>query len=370
MLAKVWIQNFRNINQLNVVKQNKYIFFIGKNNQGKTTILEAIYILLTGGWLKEKDRNALIQFSKERAVIGGEWQLNEEEQKQVYLSLSKSEGVSVVINKQCSRDKKTFTKNCFTDYLSSDINRQFQDSAAQRRHFLDTFCTQYFTEYRQSLNRFQSVCKQKNAWIKQDVVDQKHGDILNKQLAILSGSVLEYRIEGLRRLSEFFKKTQEIFFVDILENIQFKYMFHRLDIEEFSRPLYQEVLFNKLQEDKQKERFLGYSLVGPHRDDFDAISHDQSVFRFFSKGINRVFAVLTKLAHWDLVSEKFQQPLILLLDDIFAELDSEVKTKLATYLKKYDQLFLTGVNSEDIGLFNDIDVYQVEKGKIHCYEAA
>ena len=143
MLQNFVVKQFRNLSYFNLEITSKVSYIYGNNNCGKTSLLEALYLFLTGVFLNEKDIDSLVQFDQAKAVLYGEWK-DQGVNDQIYLTLDKHIGIQTVLNKQVIKNKKICRQKCIADYVSSDVNRFFQESPEQRRRVLDDFCAAYF----------------------------------------------------------------------------------------------------------------------------------------------------------------------------------------------------------------------------------
>eukprot|EP01047_Picozoa_sp_COSAG01_P000500 COSAG01_NODE_9_length_43729_cov_66.133463_37_plen_376_part_00 len=369
MLSRILIRDFRNLQDIQLNLNHKITFFNGLNNQGKTSVLEALYILLAGKFLKERDIAGLVSFKASKCVIAGLWEYDDL-RKQVYMTLDAASGISCVVDHKPYKKRSVFKQNCMIDYLSSDINQQFQASPSLRRQYLDAFCTQYKPSYAGILKRYQQLCRQKNMLLKplfnRSIDVQQLGD-LNQQLAQHAADLVLLRLGSLREIEAFFSEQQHPIFKQRFPNLKIKYHVTRLKTgfnpDCFSKHDYCKALLLQYEQDREKEKLLGYALTGPQRDDFAVYSEDKSIFRFDSKGVNRVLAILLKLVSWRLLSSKENKPLVLLLDDIFAELDGDVKALIASYVSGYYQLFIAGVDKRDEMLFDEVTTYQLIQGR-------
>lgn len=360
MITSFSIRNFRNLIQFQIDTCFNINYIYGDNNQGKTTLLEAIYIFLSGNYLYEKDIYSLVNFNQTKAVLSGNW-YDKDHTDNIYITLDKQSGFHTVINKKIEKKKSFEHKFCIADYLSSDVNRYFQESPEQRRKVIDDFCSVYFPLFSTNMKQYLKVSKQKNMLLKAPKIDSLYRDVLNQQLADFSANIVSFRQKALQIIFNYFCNNQINLFGDIFSDIKINYFCHRLSLNSFDTDAYKEAFLKQIKLDETKERYLGYTLIGAKRDDFDITLKEKSLFRYYSKGINRLFSILFKLAQWRILSDKCEKPLILLLDDAFSEIDRSKRVVLSQYVSNYYQLFVTSTDKYDAQFYNNVKIFSISK---------
>ena len=364
MITRLYFKNFRSLNEEALCFENQVVFFTGKNNQGKTSILESLYILGSGSYLIEKESDHFINTLKDQALIACEWKEKEIEH-QLYLRFEKKNKVNVTFDKKIIKKKNILKRFLCIQYLSAEINQAFQGSPNQRRQFFNHFFSAFDPDYSNLLKIYTQYLIKKNKLLKKENIDKNSYEFLNQQLIKTAVDLVEKRISLLVKFQNYFKNKKDYLICNHFDSISFTYQCSRLEpFKYFNRQRYAEILRNKIKDDEMKERVLGYALVGPHKDDYDVIFQNKSLFRFASRGINRVFAIAMYGETMKWVSKKNNQKLCLLADDIFSELDQERQRWVADYLSNLGQLFLAGVSQQELNLFSAPQHFEVSNGAI------
>jgi DNA replication and repair protein RecF len=358
VLKKLWIKGFRNFSEVHFdFSEKRHCFIYGENNQGKSNLLEAISVLSSGKSPRESVVRYLVGFDHSEALIGGDF-VSSSGVNRVYFKLS-SEGVrSSFLNQEIVKSYTKLSRELSSVYLSADLIRIFQDSPSERRKFLDMFCSLYFHDYLATMKKYERVVAQKNRLLKSEVSDDSFV-LWNRQLCDLAYVIYDLRLRGLELLSS--RVNELLGHIPALSEGRVSL---RYDIKSFKCDLlnYKAVLYETISSNLYKERASGCSLYGPHRDDFVIYIGDLESMRFFSRGINRVLSILLYVSHLLLVFEHKGQFPILLLDDVFVELDEGMKRSLISLLCGYTQVFYVSVNESDRHYFDECAVIRLMKG--------
>ena len=364
MITRVYIKNFRSLKEKNLIFKERIVFFTGKNNQGKTSILEALYLLGSGRYLTEKESDHLIHDEQKQSLIACEWKA--EENHQLYFRFEKPNKLAIVFNKKTIKKKNVLSKMLYIQYLSAESNQAFQASPNHRRQFFNSFFSSLDSSYNKNLKKYMYYVNQKNKFLKKDQLEKKGLNFLNQQLISTAVDLVENRIDLLKKFEVYFKKKKNKLISEHFSAIEFKYKLSRLEsFAEFDRDSYKRKLEEKVKEDENKEKILGYSLVGPHRDDYDVVFQNKSLFRYASRGINRVFSIAMYGESMKWITSNTKQKLCFLADDIFSELDNERQKWVAEYMCSLDQVFLAGVSRHELSLFTKLQHFEVLQGDIN-----
>ena len=319
-IKKLKLVNFRNYDNLEIDFNKKNTIFIGNNAQGKTNILESIYVLgLTKSFLNVNEKN-LIKFDKEFAKIQGTILNNNIESKLEILINEK--GKKVKINNQEVKKLSNYISRLNVIIFSPDNIRLLKESPAFRRRYLNIEISQLYGDYIRLLNEFNTILKQRNEYLKvislKNECDNNYLDILDSKYAQLSVDIYNYR---------------KRFFDKINENLSIYYKI---------------------------------SMLGPHRDDFKIELDGKDILLYGSQGQVRCSIITFKFAEIPIFNSILNISPILLLDDIFSELDVEKKKKLISFLPDNIQTIITttDLNMIDTSLFKDLDVYIVNSGNV------
>jgi DNA replication and repair protein RecF len=335
----------------------------GQNNQGKTNFLESIYALFNGASPIHSDRKELICVKHNECIVGGAFQLSQTESQpsvtshQLYLKLNTNNQRFITLDGQPVKSIITLKKQVKCDFISADVIRDFQDSPDSRRRLLDKWCSGFIRGYSQTLTHYTQILRQKNKALK-SVATSCLIQTLNQQLAEYGSLVVKHRCHFISKFTPILKSMLCQFLSVSVSDVQIQYD-HK---SQFQGDItnYQSWLFTKLNDQLHKEQILGYSLVGPHRDDFSIHINQNPLFRFYSRGINRIVAVVSHLANIQLNDGFLNR--MLLLDDVFSEIDSTHKERLIKGMQDRLQLVYASVLKSDQAFFNAPLVREVDSG--------
>lgn len=366
MLKKLWIKQFRNLEECVLeIHPSSTVCIWGNNNQGKTNFLEALFVLSNGAPPVEKVLEHTIQFEMTEAYLGADIHQGDDIYR-LYVKLTSDGKRSIIINNVPIKSVQTLSKYVTSEYVSADVIRIFQESPEFRRRDLDRFIGAMEPEYLSVLKAYQKVMKQKNRYLKsQESCDNAVLRIFNQQLSEYGTILYTFRLSYIEQLEVTLKSIMTRVLPQFADTITMLYLTPRLVVT--GDDDYKTVFKHQLEKDIDKERYQCSTLSGPHRDDFSIHINQKSLFSFFSRGINRCFAIGLKVAQLQLISEKTKTFPILLLDDTFAELDEEIKKALTMVLENRTQLIYTSVLPDDHHLFNHVMSFKMENGVL-CRE--
>ena len=341
-LERLAVINFRNYKQLDV-KFNKGInYLIGKNGVGKTNLLEAIYYLSNlESFRSNEDKNLINEFK-------GQFRL-ESIVDSIDYRLTIASGF-----KELQIDGIEYKK--YREYLGNVnviefIPMQvylFKDSPKDRRKFIDKELSKIDKEYLEKLLVYNKLIKQRNELLKtSDTYKDKLFEVIDEKLAELQTYIIDKRREFLIELEENVKKINNEF------EIKLKY-------NSFISDVTKENILKKYKEVYLKDKEKMVTSIGVHRDDFTMYINNIEIANYASQGEQRYCVLLLKLALAKLIKEKINKDPIIILDDVFSELDESRKEKVYEILKEYEQVFISGCQNENL----DMSIYNVEDGKV------
>ena len=361
MIQKIWFKDYRNLKDtVFELNQNRHIVIIGENNQGKSNFLEGIFLASRGQTPTDNALECVIRGEAEQSVLGLDF-IKENETHRLYIKIHKDGKKSYQYNQKEVKTIKSLKNDLLIEFLSADVLRLLQDEPDCRRKELDVFCTLLFPDYLQTMSSYTKILRQKNTSLKAGD-GQNYLQIWNKQLADYGEKIVKNRKEAIQKIKDHMisiSKTLDLFFSD---HLSVEYKINRIHMSEKS---YKEDFYAQLLKDEEKEKILGYTLSGPQRDDFVIKTQNKTFQDFYSRGINRMAAILFKIAQWSILTEKNQTFPILLLDDVFAELDTKNREILIRYLKEKTKVIYATVQKEDILFFDNASVFHMKGGELH-----
>lgn len=360
MFHKLWLKHFRNLDEVVLDFQgHRHIYICGRNNQGKTNFLESLYYLGNGVSPVDVEHAHLVRFDSESATIGGDVG-DGDDSFRVYFKIDSNGERSGMLDGATLKQLRMLRKRVSVEFLSADVIRIFQDYSDHRRKDLNRFCSTIFSEYADIEKRYSRVLRQKNQLIKKRGASSQV-NLWNQQLLQLAYPLLKYRLDALQLITLELQPLLHHFNSDF-NTLNMPYLAKELVNWDKDIDLYIECLSASFERVLEKEYHVGYSLAGPHRDDFGIELNGRNLFDFFSRGINRSVAVLLKVAQLGVLRREYGGFPVLLLDDTFAEIDRQNKAELFDIIKPLTQLFYVSVDPEDCQFFGKDACWVMEDG--------
>lgn len=362
------LKNFRNYEQLDLAFRNKVNVIIGENAQGKTNLLEAIYLLaFTKSYRTNNDRE-LIYWEKDFAKITGS--LSKPDKKSIPIELIfHKNGKKAKLNKIEQKKLSEFIGAMNVVMFAPEDLALVKGAPQVRRRFIDMELGQIEPIYLYHLGQYQKILKQRNHHLKQ-LQKQKHHDttllhILTEQLIEHAVVVLQKRFHFLNLLRKWaipihFEISRGLEMLEIAYTATIEVL--EGDAAETLIDTYREA-FERIQ---MNEIMRGTTLIGPHRDDLIFNINDKDVKLFGSQGQQRTTALSLKLAEIDLIYEQVNHYPILLLDDVLSELDDFRQSHLLSTIQGKVQTFVstTSVDGIDHDTLKQASIYTVRAGTI------
>ena len=365
ILRKIKLINCRNYSKLQLDFKNNINIIIGDNAQGKTNILESIYTLaLTKSYRTTNDMN-LIKFNQEKFIITGEIK-DDKVYKKLSLEFYKN-NKTVKINDNNISKISDYVGNLFVIISSPDDLQMIKGSPNERRNFLNIEISQLSSNYIKKYNEFNKILKMRNDYLKllytNNLSDYKY-------LEILTDNLIEREIDIYIERHNFIDNiNREI--SDIYENItgikNLKLIYQpNIDLGDYNPENIRKSLKEKYQNNLQKEILMGMTLYGPHRDDFTFKIDDKDIKIYGSQGQQKLAFIALKFSEIPIFEEKTDTKPIILLDDIFSELDKKKKNKLIQYIDNDYQVIITSNDTKDINkkIVDRANIYIINNGKI------
>lgn len=360
-LKKLILKNYRNYENFEYEFSKNKTLIIGKNAQGKTNILEAIFYLCTLDSARIKKDLELIQFQKDMATINAQVQKNDTDiELEVILNPPKNKILKVNGLKK-TKQSEFLRVLSSVNFSSSDL-LLLRGEPQNRRKWLDLAIFQVYPLYIEKLTKFNKIRLQKANYLSNNLVQNDMLDVFNQQLAMASANVIYLRKKYLKELERVAKIKHKI--MAQKEELTIKYQTITddfLNIEEL-----RDLIYEKLNEIKQDEIRRQQCLVGAHRDDVDFYINEIDSKKFASQGQQRTIVLALKLAELQIIKDKINQTPLLLLDDVLAELDNVRQNYLLNAIEDDIQMIITSVDTLafDDGFLKNVDVIKIFDGEI------
>ena len=363
IIKSLEVNNFRNHEKTLITLSEGVNVFVGQNAQGKTNLLEAIYLTCVGrGWRTNKDKE-MIKFDKELSTVKTK-ALKRFGEVSVEVHIQKIGKKVIKINDIPVQKMGELMGQVNCVFFSPDELRLIKDAPADRRRFLDIDISQIDKAYFYSLLRYNKILLQRNALLKSKTEDIVRGlEVWDIQLAKAGALIMSRRISYIEQLKPYIEKIHK-YLVGGKEEILISYInitsvkcegvLNGLGQEEI-----EEVLLGQLIEARDKDMRLKTTTVGPHRDDLLILLNGKDVRYFASQGQQRTAALSLKLGELQAFEEITGERPVLLLDDVFSELDESRQARLVKILNKCQSIITT---THDVVV--NAKVFKIEDGRV------
>ncbi len=360
ILEKLSILNYKNIEQVELTLSPKINCFLGSNGMGKTNLLDAIYYLSFCKSYNNPIDSQNIRHNSDFAVIQG-WYDVEEKKEEFFCSLRRRQ------KKQFKRNKKEYER--LSEHIGSlplimispSDSELINGGSEERRKFIDQFLSQFDKEYLHALLNYNKALQQRNALLKlEGAIDETLLDLWDEQLVAEGYVIYDKRKNFVDKFIPTFQKFYN-FICSSNEKVELKYESHFLE-NDFGQLIRQR---------RERDKILGYTTVGIHKDDLDMQMDGYSIKRVGSQGQNKTYVVALKFAQFDFLSKAGMTLPILLMDDIFDKLDSSRVEQIINLVldKDFGQIFITDTNREHLDEIlsrtnSMYHLYEVNKGEV------
>lgn len=348
-LEEIKLANYRNYETADVSFSEGINVFLGENAQGKTNLMEAIYVLAMTRSHRTSNDKELIHCQEDFARLTGLIQ-KKNTSFQLEITIS-SKGKKAKFNHLEQKKLSDYIGKLNVILFAPEDLSLVKGSPSVRRKFLDMEMGQMSPIYLHHLVNYQHILKQRNNYLKQLMLkkakDLTFLEVLTEQLATHGAAILQERFLFVQKLESWAKPIH----AEISrqkEELQIEYQCTITATDKADKDqLYLDLLaaFEKV---KKRELDQGSTLVGPHRDDLKFIVNQQNVQTYGSQGQQRTTALSVKLAEIDLMKEMTDEYPLLLLDDVLSELDDERQTHLLKAIENKVQTFLTTTSLDGI----------------------
>lgn len=352
LINNLKIENFRNYESINL-KFNKNInVFYGNNAQGKTNIIESIFLCALGKSFRTNKDKELIKFNKDFLIAEVEYSKIDRDGKiKVEISDKKNAYINGVRTKKLSDLLGKINVVIFTP---DDINI-LKDGPKMRRRFLDIMIGQLRPNYIYVLNMYNKALEQRNMYLKQIKMENKDKELLDLwdlKIVEYAEKIYNYRLEFINKIKNKINKIHKKI-TNNGENIDLEY------ISDFSD---KETFYSKLKECVRTDIIRGVTSKGIHKDDFIINLNGKSVNIYGSQGQNRTAILSLKMSELQVIKDEIGENPILLLDDFMSELDSE---RRSNFLKNIGdtQVIVTCTDKLDVENL-DYYMYNVKNGEV------
>ena len=361
------IKNYRNFNEAEIELNDSLNIFIGDNGQGKTNLMESIYLASIGRTFRLNSENELINFHENKSIIEINLQKNNYNKK-IVIQLEKNKKKQVLIN-GVKLDKTSEMIGVLNNVIfTPDDMKIIKGSPVERRKFVNIDISQIKPKYKYLLNKYKRICTERNIILKNYYTKLQNKDIINiwnDYLVNIGTEIILYRQDYINKL----KKYAVNIYSDISgnkEKFELNYLCNAGNINNMDKDEFTKHFYDKINANINQEIQNGTTMYGPHKDDIIIKINDKECKYFGSQGQQRSSILAIKLAEIEIIKEEIGEYPILLLDDVLSELDNKRKGFLINYIQGI-QTFITTTDDHDLNIltknFNKKKFY-INEGKI------
>ena len=358
ILKSLELANFRNYEELNISFDKGTNILYGDNAQGKTNILEAIYVSATTKSHKGSKDKEIINFNKEEAHIRTYLE-KENIETRVDMHLRKNKSKGIAIDGQKIKKAADLMGLLNVVFFSPEDLSIIKDGPAERRRFADMELCQLDSFYLYNLNHYNKIIGQRNKLLK----DMYFQPELKETLNIWDSQLVSFGSKIIERREQFVKQLGEIIF-DIhkklsggKEELVIAYE-PDVSIEDFEK---------QMKYNQDKDIRLKQTTTGPHRDDFSFVVNGVDIRKYGSQGQQRTAALSLKLSEIELVKKISKDTPVLLLDDVLSELDSNRQNYLLNSIGNIQTIITcTGLDEFINNRFEINKIFKVTNGTVNC----
>lgn len=366
-IDEILVRNYRNYDQINLTFSNKVNVILGENAQGKTNLMEAIYVLAMAKSHRTSRDKELIYWESEYGKIKGSVHKKNSNVSLELIISNKGKKAKVNSLEQKKLSSYIGTMNVVM-FAPEDLNL-VKGSPQVRRRFLDMEIGQVMPIYMHDLSLYQKILQQRNHLLKQMQRSSKRDmtmlEVLTSQLIETAVKITNKRFYFLNLLQQWAEPIHKGISRS-LETLEIKYK-PSVDVsEEMDMSTLIEVFNEKFRQIQIKEIERGVTLFGPHRDDLLFYVNGKDVQVYGSQGQQRTTALSLKLAEIELIQAEVGEYPILLLDDVLSELDDFRQSHLLNTIQGKVQTFVTTTSIEGIDheTIKKADIFRVSNGEV------
>ena len=347
--------NFRNLIDGSVKFFPKLNLFFGKNGQGKTSLLEAVYFNATGKSFRTSKANEMMKYGVKRTGVYIVYRDNIGE-KTLTVKFNDNKKEYYYNNKKVPYDEFYGKLNVVT-YIPEDIVL-ITGSPSIRRTFFDGEIAQTNSEYFQDLKNYNKLLKIRNKYLKEERTKDTEYLVYEDEFIKYGAKVIEKRLEYVQKIS-IILNYRKLF--DNKKELSLSYECHLGNIKKLSLKEIEKLLREKIKKNFSQEKRYGFSLCGPQKDDFLFILNGHEAKSTASQGEKKSIIFSLKLSEIDMVIREKKENPVLIIDDISSYFDSNRKESILNYLEKRNIQVLVS-STGDLGI--DSNDFYVEGGEI------
>lgn len=353
-ITKIELENFRNYEKEEIELNKGINMFYGNNAQGKTNIIESIFLSSFGKSFRTNKDREMIKMGADFAKIKIEFNKSDRDGK---IEIIISDKKNILINGVKINKLSKLVGNLNTIIFSPDDMEILKDGPVKRRKFLDMMISQLKPIYLYNLSLYKKTLEQRNNYLRQIKFENKSEqllDVWDEKLNTHAQIIFQYRREYIKKLMQKIVNIHK----NITENSEEIELKYQSDLNEENSDMFLE----ELKKSRRIDILKGYTTKGIHRDDMEVYINTKNVNAYGSQGQIRTSILSLKLAELYVIYSEIGEYPILLLDDFMSELDEKRRKKFLENITKA-QVILTGTHKMDLEK-NDFRLFSVSNGMV------
>lgn len=351
-ITNIKLTNFRNYNKQEILLNPNLNIFYGDNAQGKTNIIESIFLCSIGKSFRTIKDKELIKFNENFSSIFLEYKKSDREGS---IKVEINDKKNIFVNGIKIKKLSELLGNINIVIFTPDDIQILKEGPQKRRRFLDVMISQLRPNYLHCLNLYNKTLEQRNNYLKQIKLENKPEEMLeiwDEKLAEYGEKIFIYRNEFMEKI----KQKINIIHKNITSENE------DLKIEYESNCSSKEKYLNLLKERRKLDIIKGFTTKGVHRDDFMIYINNELVNIYGSQGQNRTAVLSLKIAEMQVIYDEIGEYPILLLDDFMSELDEKRRKNFLEYIEN-TQVIITCTDKIE-NLNREYKLFQVKRGEI------
>ena len=351
-IKKIKLNNIRNYQEQEINFEKNINIFYGENAQGKTNIIEAIFLCSLGKSFRAKKDSEMIKLNEKNSLIEIEYEKSDREGK---IKIELCDKKNIFINGIKIKKLSELLGNLNIVIFTPDDINILKGGPQNRRRFLDIMISQLRPNYMHILNLYLKTIEQRNKYLRQIKEEHKDENLLeiwDEKLAEYAVKIYEYRKEFINKLIPKMENLHK----EITNNKE------KIKIEYITECENKEKYIKLLKERRKLDILKGFTTKGVHRDDFVIYINGKQINIYGSQGQQRTSVLTLKLAELNLIYDEIGEYPILLLDDFMSELDKSRRESLVKHIKE-TQVIITCTDKLALENFEYLE-YNVKEGKI------
>lgn len=366
-LTSLTLNSYRNINQISISPSDFINVIYGDNAQGKTNIIEAIWLFTGNASFRGARYQEMISFNKKKAGIEIRFKDEKREQKASILLLNEGSLTKRIrLNNVEVKRFSELTGNFFAVVFSPTHLSLVTDGPKNRRNFLDAAISQIKPQYKEYLSTYEKLLSQRNSLLKSNFSNlEQQLDIWNIQIAKAGTIISIYRNDYIKKLTEICKKYYKGLSSQ-KEEFDIKYISTIYDnIDEITsyNDAAIDIYYQKLKQNFEVDIKNGFTTSGIQRDDIELLVNKLEVKTYGSQGQQRSSVITLKLGEANLLKKVTGENPVMLLDDVMSELDEKRQDYILNHVADM-QVFITCCDKENKKKLKKGKVFKIEDGSV------